>query len=698
MIKYLLNQHGQMSTDQGEPPSPSDGGDTSVDTPAGPVDDTSNNEDAKAQNLHDLKLWRRRISRARKLRKDWEKDFRVNECEEYYLGKQYDALPDNSGVINHFLATVRVTLPNLVFDDPKYMVRPAPGFSASPVQVKAQAAEGCLTSVAKHKDCLRNAARLAVLQNFFRIAVLKQVYDPTIVPNPQAGDPIYKRNAQNQIIYDVQNDGAPMPELDPTTGVALTEPGEIMTGETYRFEWVDASRMLLPDEGPDQLRWTWVAEEMEVCLADAQDDDNFPSDLRDRFKPSRLTDTDATQGEKQSYETNKNDDSGEEFPEDETFCYTVIYDIKHRELLIVAKDSSINDFLLRQPMPEGIEEHPYAILPGWIPNIGPDGGSPWPVPYTMSWLDLQDEYNLRRLQMRNGAARSARKILATKSMFENEEEARKALQSATDMEAVFVKDLLRVPVIMADSDINPAIYKDMTTTLSDWRLITGQTGAKVGMPDADTATEATFVQQASNLRDADLQHDVNAWFRVAGRKMLQLLSATLTLQMFVNIRGLDDQAVVSYMTAVYGIPPEAMMMFPELKQEMVRRFGQNKMEGVTRDDIQGDFQVDVQPGSTRPRSLAVERQQWLEFLQIIATQPQLALSKILLEETAAKYDFINPTMVEEVHALAMTMMQMRMAVAGQAGGAGSTPQNTKGTDQQAGHAKMAHAAQGNEVQ
>jgi hypothetical protein len=176
--------------------------------------------------------------------------------------------------------------------------------------------------------------------------------------------------------------------------------------------------------------------------------------------------------------------------------------------------------------------------------------------------------------------------------------------------------------------------------------------------------------------------------------MLQLLSATLTLQMFVNIRGLDDAAVVAYMTAVYGIPPEAMMMFPELKQEMVRRFGQNKIEGVTRDDLQGDFQVDVQPGSTRPRSLAVERQQWLEFLQILATNPQIALSKILLEETAAKYDFINPTMVEEVHALAMTMMQAAATQAGRQGGAGSDVKNTKGTDQSNG--KQGQAAQGNE--
>ncbi len=693
----LGNERGQMDAGP-QPELPEDNGQDASVQSAPSTSDVAPDEQADKENYRLLRMWRRRIDRAIKLRTEWEKDYRVKECEEYYLGKQYDALPSDTGVINHFLATVRVTLPNLVFDDPKYMVRPAPGFASSPVNVMAQAAEGALTSVAKHRDCLRNAARLAVLQNFFRIAVLKQVYSPVIIPNPQAGEPIYRRDTSNNIIYDPQT-GMPTPETDPETGVALTEPGIIVKNETYRFEWTDASRMIFPDEGPDQTQWTWVGEQVEISLADAKSDENFPSDLREKFRASKITDSEATAGARTNVKYSGNADDGEEdFPEDESFCYTVIYNIKDAEMLVIAKDASIKDFLIKRPIPEGIDEHPYAILPGWIPNTGPDGGSPWPVPYTYPWLDLQDEYNLRRLQMRNGAARSARKILATKNLFENDEEARKCLQSATDMETVFVKDMTRIPIILQDTDLNPSIYKDMTATLSDWRLVTGQTGAKIGTPDADTATEATFVQQASNLRDADLQNDVNAWFRVAGRKMLQLLKSTLTLKMWVNIRGLDDNAISQYLAAVYGIPPAAMIMFPQLKQEMVRRFGENKISGITREDLQGDFEIDVQPGSTKPRSLASERAQWLEFLQIIATQPQIALSKVLLEETAAKYDFINPVMVEEVHALAMTMMQMRMAVAGQVGGKGSDAGNTPGTGSQTGNAKRSQAAQGNEPQ
>lgn len=692
VLKNLFNERGQIP--EADQEAEAEILDSSVDTPASePLEPGAADEAKQAEDRRRLRLWRKRIAEARKLRKDWEKEYRVKETEEYYLGKQYGSLPDNTAAINHFLATVRVTLPNLVFDDPKFLVRAKPGFSAPAVQTQAKVAEGALESVCKQDDNLRSASRFAVLQNFFRIAILKVVYDPTLEPNPKAGQPIFQQLATGEIAYDPMT-GQPMPEVDPETQMPITEPEMVLSDEAYRFEWVDASKFLIPDEGPDMTKWPWVAEEIEMPLDEAKEDPRFPAELRAMFRPSKQEDYDSAETDS-SY--SPDDSSGEKFDEEETFCYCVIYDLKKKAMYAVARDSSIKDFLIDGPLPDGIKDHPYAILPGWLPNIGPDGGSPWPLPFTNPWLDLQDEYNLRRLQMRNGASRSARKIAATKGMFENDEEARKALQSSTDMETFYVKDITKLPVVLEDPDISPAVYKDAQAVLSDWRLVTGQTGAKIGTPDADTATEATFVQQASNLRDADLQKDVNAFFRVAGRKMLQLIRDTITLEMYVNIRGMDDTTLAVYMQTVYGIPVQALMAFPELKEEVVRRFGKNKMERVTREDLNGNFNVDVVPGSTKPRNLSVERTQWLEFLNLIATAPQIALSKLLLEETASKYDFINPAMVEEVHALAIQMVQASQMQAGR-GGENSHPGNTKGTTSQSQNGKVSQTAQGNEVE
>ncbi len=102
------------------------------------------------------------------------------------------------------------------------------------------------------------------------------------------------------------------------------------------------------------------------------------------------------------------------------------------------------------------------------------------------------------------------------------------------------------PQPMAEANLNASITNDVPALLMDWRIITGQTGAKMGMTDADTATEATFVERASNLRDAELQKAVLRWLKTAGKKMWQLVRATLTLQLFVKLRGMDDNAVKMY--------------------------------------------------------------------------------------------------------------------------------------------------------
>jgi hypothetical protein len=89
----------------------------------------------------------------------------------------------------------------------------------------------------------------------------------------------------------------------------------------------------------------------------------------------------------------------------------------------------------------------------------------------------------------------------------------------------------------------------------------------------------------------------------------------------------------------------------------------------------------------------VERQQWLEFLGLLAQAPQLALSRALLEETAAKFDFISPQMVEEIHALAITMMQAQQTTAGHGG---ENPQTGKGSAEAKKNGNMSQASQGTE--
>ena len=627
----------------------------------------------------EFRRWKHRISCARKLRKDWEHDFQVEKCEQFYLGKQQKGLPAGVKTINHFIATINTTIPGLLFDSPRFLARPKPGHMAPSSKEEAKIAEGVLDSIAKQDGNLENAAHLALLQNFWRIGVIKCIYDPSLEPNPNAGKPVFETDASGNVIFD-PNTQAPMTMADPITGEEMLEPDQVMSDETYRWEWVDSRNMLLPDDGPDMKKWRWLGEEIEVELDEAKEDERFPAHLRARFKDSGKKVEDAD-----GYANDGNEDTeGYEA----CFRYVECYDLKKKRWYILADGSDINEFLLEEPLPEGIEDHPYAILPGWLINTGPEP-SPWPLPYTNPWLYLQEEYNIRRLQMMEGAKRSARKVLYEKGMFEDSDEALKALQSNQDMQGVMVTDINRPPAPMAENSLNASITNDVPALLMDWRIVTGQTGMKMGVADADTATEATFVERASNLRDTELQKSVGRWLKTAGQKMWQLVKATLTLKMFIKLRGMDDQSIQRFMQSRYGIPPEALAMFPALASQIVQKFGDETIEPISREDLTFEVDIDIVPGSTKPRNLTVERQQWLEFLSLVATNPQLALSRTLLEETAAKYDFIDPAMVEEVHAMAMMMIQIKANQAGHAQGGGGEQNQAPGESSKNGKASAA---------
>lgn len=649
---------------------------------SGPADATIVSATDKAEAEACYKKQCRLIHKARKLRKDWEQDYKVKDCEKFYLGDQ--GLEDGVRVLNYFLATIRVTQPNLLYENPKFLARSMPG--KKPVAERLSSiAENVLDCISKQDDNLANAAGLGLLQNFFRIGVIKTVYDPKLESNPSAGEPIFQYDAVGEVLIDPET-GMPVPEVDPETGEGLVEPEFVVSDEVYRFEWVDARRMLLPDEGPDQKKWSWLGEEVIVPLEDAKEDERFDPTLRSLLKANETRHNKA-EGSSSGYVSEDDAD-----PEDQMLRYVECYDTKKKRWYCIAEGQDFTEPLFDGPLPDGIEDHPYAILPGWIPIVGPEP-SAWPVPFTYPWLDPQIEYNLRRNQMMNSAKHSARKIFYTEGTFDSTEEALKALKSSTDMEAVRLRDMTQEPKVMADPSITNDVTNDTVMLLNDYRFISGQTAAKSGVTGADTATEASIMDRASNLRDAELQKAVNRWLKVAGRKMWQLVKNTLTLDMWVTLRGMNDKEVGFYFERTYGMPQQMIDMVPNLKAMMIQQHGQDKPFKVDRKTLTFEVDIDVVPGSTRPRTLAAEKAEFLEFLTIIATNPQLLMSRALLEEMAKKYEFINASTIEELQMLAQQMMMASQITAGR-GGEGGSPENTEGQGNTQGTQNNATAGRG----
>lgn len=633
----------------------------------------------RAERVKELEKWRSRVARARKLRGDWEREYKVEECERFFLGQQH---PRNSKdlVFNHFRATARTMKPSLFYTAPKFYVRPKPNLAPPAEETNAAIGEGVLEAIGNQDDNLKDAASLALWQAFFRIGVLKSCFDPKLEPNPQAGQPIYVENENGPVL----KDGEPVPMKDPLTGKVMVEPDDVLTDEAYHYAYVDARHMLLPDEGADPHKWTWIGEEITVDLDDAKADTRFPQSIRESFTSNCST----------------NEDGRSTKPAKDTepkFRYVELYDLKRKRLKILADGLEQDDFLLDQPVPYGIEDHPYALCLLGDPITGPEP-SPWPVPLTRWWLDLQKEYNTNRKQIANASKRAARKGIYYPNSFDNVDEAMKVMQSPEDMEWALCTDPQAKPEVLAEPPLSSDVYKHNQLLMLDWRIVTGQTGARQGMSMEETATEATFVERAANLRDTDLQDAVNSWLSKAGRKMFQLVKGTLTMDLWVQLRSFSDTEFLRYVERTMGVPGAVIQQletqFPGFKDLIKERVGKQQWRRITREQLTFEADVTVVPGSARPKNLEAERGAWFDFLKLLGQFPQIALSRELMKETASKLGdgLISERAIDELHSLAKQMVEINANQAGRNQGGGNNP--GAGTGSTAGVPDLASLIQG----
>ena len=628
-------------------------------------------EQDKVNEVKLLEKWRRRVAIAVKLRSDWERDYQVEDCENFFLGRQLKRTArEQDLVLNHFRATIKTMVPNLVYTAPKFFVRPKSGLKQPAEELNASTGEGVLDAIATQDQNLKRAARLGTLQAFFRVGCLKAVYDPKLEPNPRAGEPVVVERDGGPL-FDEQ--GQPVQARDPLTGKILLEPDRVMTDEVYRYAWVDAKHLLLPDEGPDRAKWSWIGEEITVPLDDAKEDTRFPESLRDQLE-SNTTIKDKDMKTQRRVTQN--------FEEDKLLKYIEVWDHKEKRRLVWADGQIFDKFLLDEPLPPGIESDPYSILSLGDPIMAPDP-LPWPVPKTRSWLDPQRSYNVNRKQVDNGSRRAARKGYYTEGMFTSPEEVAKALQNPDDLAFAMVNDINQIPKFSDEPNLSNDIYRSIALTLADWRTLTGQTGARLATPESDTATEATFVERAAGLRDADDQDLVNDWLSETGSKMYQLVQQTLTMGIWIHLRGFSDQEIQKYLARIHGIQPEQLMLLqqqaPGLKDFIKARFGQAQMRRVTREALTFQADVTVEPGSARPKNLAADQFIIMKLVPMILQNPGVTKVPSLVRRILKAFDIVDERLIEELQAVGDLLIGIAANQAGRNQGNGNSGAGTGST-------------------
>lgn len=636
---------------------------------------------SSTRKYEEIKQIQNRVDRARQIRRRWREDYKVKDLYRAFYGDVagaiFDAeIDDEMLYVNKFLPTIKTVIPSLFLQNPTFIVRSKLENQDPTSILKAKMGEAALRSIAMQERHLEFSTRLALIQSFFSIGVLKTVYEPKMVKNPRAGETMFERDPSGIPILDESSEPI---ELADDSGYPMIEPDMIVDDESYRWDWVNGDRMLLPDAGPAHLRWPWIGEEVTVLLDRAREDERFPKNLRTQLKANELTDNLDDMDEYWGDINSSSDETGRK--QDQYITYIEIWDLLRQKHIIWAPDQTFSETqcLLNRDVSPGIEHHPYSMLLGYTPIIAPKP-LPWPLPYTYGWLGIQREHNVRRKQVANAARRTARKVFFEEGTFPDADEAVKFLQSNEDMQAVKITDVTRPPVVNADPPMTQTIAQDLSVLEADWAFETGVTGPRTGGRNtgAESVYESKIQVQSGEVRDLDMRHAVNVFLETSGRKMFRLLKATMTVGMYVKLRGASDSHFISYVSRVYG-PQMAQQIsqFPNLRHSFDQQFGQDKWLELSPEELDFEADVGITPGSSRPRNMENEKQDFLQIIQFLGQFPMIAQSRALLARVADMFEFFDTSMIDEIVAIANKANEMEQMKAGRLQG-GSNQQAALG--------------------
>jgi hypothetical protein len=241
---------------------------------------------------------------------------------------------------------------------------------------------------------------------------------------------------------------------------------------------------------------------------------------------------------------------------------------------------------------------------------------------------LQLELNQTRSQMMNHRKRFARKWLYDKDAFDRDGE--EALTSDIDNTMIPVTNMngsLNDVIIPMPAVITPSEFYDQSSLITnDIDRVSGVSDYQRGAAQTSvkrTATEAAMIQDAANARAQDRLAKIETVLSQLGERVIALMQQYLTGEQVARIVTMPGKAWVNY----------------------------------DADFIQGEFDYEVQAGSTEPQNETFRRQSALQlvdssmpFLQMGVANPVTLYMQVLQKGFGVKdaAAFIMPDAVQKV--------------------------------------------------
>src|SRR3989304_10169872 len=586
------------------------------------------NPKKKTDEKTDAQKWLEKIQRAKTVKEEWRKNFRVALGYDYWEGRQrpFHISANEWITINLIYSNLLSMLPSLYNTNPFFYVKLKRSFIPNPMMIVLYEQRGkirqSMLNYLKEELRMKPKIRMSIFDAFFQFGVMKIYHETEMIENPDKG----------KIITDEES-GVML--TDAETGEPLKEPNEIPASDAYKVIRIHPEDFIVDeDAGPLDEDVNWKAHRIKRKVDEIQKDKRYNKNARESIKGTELSDE--VQKQRQQRKKGSVYTSADKGVEPDVAILWEVYDIKNEQWLTVAEGS--NEFMIDpSEIPMGIENDCFVDL-----RFTMRDDSWYPIPPVSQWLDPQKDYCELRSKLATHRKRFNRKYTVyTSGMDETE---------LTKLEIGDDGTIIKINTPNAESVVKPikdapldqthmqelAVLRDELTLLS-----IGPNQARSGK-GVESATEADIIEKRLQVQEGD-------WIGVVV-DFIQLVAEKLDMQVQVHIT--KDQAI-----KVSGPQGEYW--------ELVRT---NDYEA-----IEGEYEYSVNVGAMTPRLPEIERAQWIAFLNLIASAPQLALSKRLLKQMSELHHIYDETLVDEIYQIAQQMMSGQLPMPGQQGSTPGTP-------------------------
>lgn len=477
-------------------------------------------------------------------------------------------------MVNVAFGTINVIYPSISVNHPKITVLPTkPEFT-----LPAQTTEGMVNYYWKHHNFHRPFRRatkdfLVVGHGWLKVGWRFKEQAQALGDDERADQ--YNEQVASADEFAVQNPhlAGDLPTDDeiaanlPETQMVVVEDRPFVERVSHEDIFVDPEATCMDDAD-------WIAQRIVRPLKEAKSDKRYNTTARSKLVADHVA---ATQSERKRDRSSRHDD-----PEVERTTIWEFYDLRQGTMSICGDGA--DDFLVDpRPMPYAFGQ-PFVMMGNYeVPDYF------YPIGDLEAIEPLQHELNGTRTQMMNSRKHYARKYLIRESAFGPE--GRQALESDVDNTMVPVADeqadLQSVIQPMPHEPLAPEIFNHSATIEDDISQVSGVSEYQRGqVPETRrTATEAAIISDSVNARAADKLAIIEHAISEVGRKVVQLCQQFTTGEHVLRIKGEADA-----------------LSWVQFDNEA----------------IQGEFDFEVEGGSTQPMNETARRQQAVAMLNSLA--------------------------------------------------------------------------------